>query len=134
MFYHRLRSYVVMLNPSATEPMEELEFVREGFSFFAFLFTIFWALYHRCWHFAGVILLLNLLLVLLLQYSGFLTDDAVGVIQFGIQLWVGFEANNYLQNALRRRGYITYGVVSGENQTRAYQRFLDRHCRQFSPA
>ncbi len=40
--------YTVQLKPDSGKAVMRPEFVREGFSLWAFIFGIVWTLYHRC--------------------------------------------------------------------------------------
>ena len=130
--FARLKIYTVHLKPDADNDIERLRFVSEGFNLYAFFFTIFWALYMRMWRFAGVLLLLNAAVALSLWSFGEFLPPTTNICQFGLQLWSGFAANDFLRAELRRRGFITYALVSGENELRAEQRFFDRHAVQLS--
>ena len=129
---NRLRIYTVHLKPDEKDEIDRLRFVSEGFNFYAFIFTIFWALYNRMWRFAGILLLLNASLALLLWEFGELGPPTQNICQIGLQLWVGFVGNDFLREKLKRDGFITYALVSGENELRAEQRFFDQNAGQLS--
>ena len=125
---NRLKIYTVHLKAgeSATS-IEQLKFVSEGFNFYAFIFTIFWALYNQLWRFFALLLGLNAALAFAVYQFNLLGDVTVNILQFGLQLWVGFAANDFMRAHLKRKGYITYALVSGENEIRAEQRFFDNN-------
>lgn len=130
--FARLKIYTVHLKPDADEDIERLRFVSEGFNLYAFFFTIFWALYQRMWRFAGVLLLLNAALAFGLWSIGEMLPPTTNICQLGLQLWCGYAANDFMRAHLRRQGFITYALVSGENELRAEQRFFDRHAGQLA--
>lgn len=121
-----LKLYSVHLKPDEKTNEDTLIFVREGFSFLAFLFTILWALYYRLWWLASIIIIVNIGLIYGVNMVG-LDSYALSIMQLGFQLWVGYHANDFLREGLRQRGFITAAIVSGENQSMAERRFLDRH-------
>lgn len=129
MLFNRLRIYTVHLKPGeSTASIEQLRFVSEGFNFYAFIFTIFWALYNRMWRLAGLLLMLNLVVFLSTMQLELLDQQITSsILQFGLQLWTGFSANDFMRAHLKRQGFITYALVSGENEIRAEQRFFDNN-------
>lgn len=126
MFFSRLKIYTVHTNPDATSLEDGVRFVPESFSLWAFVFTLFWALYHRLWGFALVILSINAVLFVAAE-EALLNETAVAILQVALQLWVGYQAHDALRGGLRSRGYAMTALTSGENQIRAEQRYFDRH-------
>lgn len=94
---------------------------------YAFIFTVFWAIYHRMWRFALLLLLLNAGVAGALYAADVLFPPTTNICQIGLQLWVGFVANDFMRTHLQRQGFITYALVSGENELRAEQRFFDQN-------
>jgi hypothetical protein len=123
---NRFRLYSVHLNPAAARPYETAEFVPEGFNLWAFLFGPLWALYQRLWALAFLLFCLNGILSVLMQHFGFSTMSGY-VLQMGIQLMVGFQANDARRAILARRGYIVADVVAAHTLLHAEQRFYDRY-------
>jgi hypothetical protein len=101
-------------------------FVKDGFSWPAFFFTVIWALYQRLWMFALVVaasgIAIGMASELLLLDP--LTDAAVGL---GWSALVGFEANDARRRALLRRGYDDEDVILGQNLAQAEHRFFAKH-------
>jgi hypothetical protein len=98
-------------------------FVPEGFSFWAFLFQPFWALWHRLWLVAAGILL-GLILLGAIVDGMQLGAEAGFVIQILFAILVGAEAQNLRRWTLRRRGYEMRGVVAGEDLEQAERRYF----------
>lgn len=126
MLFSRLKIYTVHTNPDAKRLEDGVRFVPENFSIWAFIFTLFWALYHRLWGFALVIAVLNLGLYIAVE-EGYLNEKALACLQVILQLWVGYQAHDALRGGLRRRGFALTALTSGETQMRAEQRYFDRH-------
>jgi hypothetical protein len=108
---------------AAPEP-DRYVFVRDGFSFWAFLFGPLWMLRHRMW----LVFVLYVVIALLLE--GFValaggSDLVIAAIGFLISLWVGLEAATLRRFTLRRRGWRDVGVISGEDREAAERRFFD---------
>ncbi len=120
-----LRVYTVHINPTDLHPYEKAEFLKEGFNCFAFVFTGFYALYKRLWWSAFWIFFFNLMLSIAYQ-RGWLHAQSVAAVNLGFQVFIGYQANDWIRERLRRRGYIVADLTSGENALRAEQRFYDR--------
>ena len=103
---------------------EDLVLVRDGFSFWAFLFTVLWALWNRLWWEAAGLFVIWVVLSLIMNWLG--ADDFTQLmISLGFQVLVGFEARDLQRWALKRRGWEELGVVSGNSEEAAERRFLD---------
>src|ERR1700721_927249 len=108
---------------AAPEP-ERYIFVRDGFSFWAFLFGPLWMLCHRMWlvfGFFGVVSFWSEGLVA----GGGPSDAVLVAIGLLISLWVGLEAATLRRFTLRRRGWRDVGVISGEDREAAECRFFE---------
>jgi hypothetical protein len=108
---------------SAPDP-ERFVFVRDGFSFWAFLLTPLWMLRHRLWLvFIGYVLVAIVLQVALgLIGSSASVMTAVGVL---LALLVGFEAATLRRFTLARRRWKNIGIVVGDDAETAERRFFD---------
>jgi hypothetical protein len=103
---------------------ERIVFVRDGFSFWAFLFTVLWMARYRMW----LVLLLYLLIavgaVTALRFAGVGTAGIV-LAGFAIAVLVSMEAATLRRFTLQRRGFRDIGIVSGEDREDAERRFFD---------
>jgi hypothetical protein len=113
----------------AAPEAERFAFVRDGFSFWAFLFGPLWMLWHRMWLvLIGYILVLGWLETVVRLVGG---SAGIGAaISFLISLLVGFEAGTLRRFTLSRRGWNTIGVVSGDDLEDAERRFFDEWVRR----
>ena len=117
--------YTVHEKPDAREPSDRIVLVREGFAFWAFVLTVLWLLHHRCWRMAAV----YVLLLASVEYAGRtlgLNALTLGVLQLGLQCWLGMVANDARRAALARSGYDEIAVVCAESQLLAERRYFDR--------
>jgi hypothetical protein len=113
---------------AAPEP-ERYVFVRDGFSFWAFLLGPLWMLRHRMWRVFVLYVVIALVLEgLVVVASG--SDGLVAVIGLLIALWVGLEAATLRRFTLRQRGWRDVGVISGEDREAAERRFFDAWLQQ----
>lgn len=119
------RIYTVHERTEAAEPSDRVVLVREGFLFWAFLFNGFWLLYQRLW----IPFFIYLALVIYVVEGGAhigLPEATIAVAQVGLQLLLGFSAQDIRRWALARKGYVIRGVVIGDSELHAEQRAYDR--------
>jgi len=108
---------------SAPNP-ERFVFVRDGFSFWAFLLTPWWMLRYRLWlALTGYVIVATALLVAL-RSLGASTGVTITVAAL-LSLLVGFEAATLRRFTLSRRGWKNVGIVVGDDLESAERRFFD---------
>jgi hypothetical protein len=119
-----MRLFAVHLRRYRLDPYRDMELVEEGFCWPAFFFSVFWALWHRLWLAAAILLGIHLAMGLLVALAG---PDSLSqtVISFGLAAIVGFIANDLRGWTLKRRGFAIAAVVSGKDRDAAEQRFLE---------
>jgi Protein of unknown function (DUF2628) len=103
---------------------ERIVFVRDGFSFWAFLLAPLWMLRYRLWlAFIGYVIVAVALLVglRLIGASATVTTIAVALLS----LLVAFEAATLRRFTLSRRGWRNVGIVVGDDLESAERRFFD---------
>jgi hypothetical protein len=113
---------------AAAEPYRFI-FVRDGFSWWAFLLTPFWMLRHRLWLALAIYLLVSAALDAGLRALGasVLTLVLAGLL---ISLLAGLEAGTLRRFKLGRRHWRNIGVVTGDDVEDAERRFFDAWIRQ----
>jgi hypothetical protein len=103
---------------------ERIVFVRDGFSFWAFLLAPLWMLWHRMWLvFIGYVIVVAGLETLLAAFDA--SPGAISVVSLFISLLVGLEASTLRRFSLRRRRWTNVGIVSGDDVEDAERRFFD---------
>jgi hypothetical protein len=112
----------------AAEPYRFV-FVRDGFSWWAFLLTPLWMLRHRLWLALAVYLLVLAALDAGLRALGasVFTLILAGLL---ISLLAGLEAGTLRRFNLARRHWRNIGVVTGDDVEDAERRFFDVWIRQ----
>jgi hypothetical protein len=113
-------------NPPADriERADKLVFVKDGFSWMAALFAPLWMLVNRLW-WALLGYIVAIVALRLAQKYGGLTENTVGLMTFGLNLLVGFEADTLRRWALDRKGWLMLGSVSGRTVDECERRFFD---------
>jgi hypothetical protein len=104
-------------------------FVRDGFSWWAFLFTPLWMLRHRLWLALIVYLVVVMGVEVLLRALG-APSLAQAIAALSIALLAGLEAGTLRRFKLARRRWRNVGVVTGERLEDAERRFFDGWIRQ----
>lgn len=103
---------------------ERFVFVRDGFSFWAFLLGPLWMLWHRMWlvllGYVGVTVALDLALRLLGTSA-----PAKLAAGFPLALLIGFEAATLRRFTLARRRWNNVGVIVADDLEAAERRFFD---------
>jgi hypothetical protein len=120
--------YTVHVPPSSAEKSapnpERFIFVRDGFSFWAFLLAPLWMLWHRLWLVFVGYLVLAILLQIGLQMIG--ASSAVTFTAGALlALLVGFEAATLRRLTLAWRRWKNVGIVVGDDVESAERRFFD---------
>ena len=108
----------------STPDPDRFVFVRDGFSFWAFLLAPWWMLRHRLWLALVCYVILAVALSVALRLIG--TSAAVAIIAGALfSLLVGFEAATLRRFGLARRGWRNVGIVVGDDVESAERRFFD---------
>ena len=116
-----MRIYLVHVTPN-TDPV----FLKDGFSFMAFIFSGFWALWHRMWFMSALIFGGWVLLGMFLTFIG-APNELRLVMTMGFSIIIGFGAHDWLSSSLLRRGYSLDGVVAAPRLDAALRRWFDQH-------
>ena len=116
----------------ATQPEPDparFAFVRDNFSFWAFVFGPLWMLWHRLWLVFVIYVVLmggaELALVRLGASAG-----SLALLNFLVAVLIALEAGTLRHLTLRRRGWRNVGVVSGGGLEEAERRFFDAWLRR----
>ncbi len=118
------------LQTAAPRPNEErIVFVREGFSFWAFLLAPLWMMRYRMW-FVLIVYLVIGAAVLTPMVIFAASPAAIAIVVLLISLLVGLEASTLRRLTLRQRGWTEAGIVSGEGLEDAERRFFDTWVRR----
>ncbi len=121
----RTRIYSVHVKAWSAASDRDAVFVREGFSWGAFFFSVIWALYHRLWF--GALMIIGLTAAVSLV-SDFLDVDPItsAVLGLAVSLIIGWEGNDWRRRKLERRGYMTAGLIAAQSLLEAERRFFAR--------
>jgi len=105
------------------EPADDVVFIREGFSWAAFLFAPIWALAHRLW----LTFALWLVAVIVISLIGSSAGDAITwPLTIGFLLWFGYEARDFQRAKLARRDWRLVDIVNADSLKLAERRHFER--------
>ena len=106
--------------------IEELVVVKNGFSFYAFLFNIFWFLQHKMWKEFFTILLINIIIGITIQQEWFVDSNAT-ILQLGLILMIALNANYWYGQSLLKQNYQFSGCIFGKNDDEARLKFVTNY-------
>jgi len=113
----------------AASAAERFVFVRDSFSWWAFLLAPLWMLRHRMWLvLLGYVVICGGIEAALVRFGA--SRAAVALVGLLISLLVGLEASTLRRFTLRRRGWSNVGVISGHDLEDAERRFFDAWLRE----
>ena len=117
-----MKLYSVLIKKNNSEKIEDLIFVKEGFSFAAFFFSNLWFLYHRMWREFFLLILVNFIFA---YFFTLLSDFDKIFLQIAFVFIVALNANHWLCEYLKKKNYQFVGLVFGADLTNAKIRFLN---------
>ncbi len=119
-----MKLFAVHLRRHGLDPDRDIVLIKEGFSWPAFFLSFVWALWHRMWLAAGLIVLAHAGI----SFGIYLVRPdplSQAVLSLGLAAIIGYLAADFRQTKLARQGFSLAGVVSGDDSDQAYRRFLD---------
>ncbi len=105
-------------------PVVRAEAVKEGFSWPAFVFSAFWALWHRLWLAAVLILAATLALGFLIDFVG--AHPVIrGAVSAGLALVIGWTANDFRRAKMRKQGFAQRSPIIARTAEAAIRRYFE---------
>jgi hypothetical protein len=111
--------------------LDKIIAVKRSFHWLAFIFGIFWAIYHRIYNMIALIVTISIA-GFLLHHHDIVSEIAVEIGSVLINVWFGFEAPNWLKQQLEKRGYRYFTTVSAQNELEAQHQAMT-HLAQMQP-
>ena len=110
---------------------EDIVLVREGFAWAAALLGPLWALWHRLWGFALLIVAAEFAVAMVLELA---RDPALeGASALALAALIGFAAHDARRATLARRGMPATAIVAAPDSDAALLRYLDRAAEPRAP-
>ncbi|WP_341756232.1 MULTISPECIES: DUF2628 domain-containing protein [unclassified Candidatus Tisiphia] len=108
--------YSIYVNPQKKD--NDFIIIKQGFSLFAALFNMFWALYHRMW----IALIITLIISIAMSNLGFAHFTFASRI--AIMLIFGFFAADMREYDLQRKKYQLTEIILAKSEIEAELKFL----------
>lgn len=115
-----MTGYVVMEKPGR-DGVADVAFVRDAFSWIAFIVPPLWLLFHRLWGEALIVFLALGVLSLVGEQAGW--GLAGSLLTLLVSLYVGLEGQGMRLAALHRRGWRAWGAVEARTLFDAETRY-----------
>ena len=105
-----MKSFYVLKAPAAKDPDRDTLFIRDGFSWLAFLFPLPWLLFRRLWLVATAAVALYLVTIFLAEQ--YRLDALPMAFSFVLGLWVALEGGAARMRRFERLGWQVERVMS----------------------
>jgi hypothetical protein len=112
-----------LMREDQLESDKALVFIKDGFSWWAFLAPIIWLLWHRLW-LAALGYVAVMVVFSFVGYALSFTDGVSAIAGLLINAFVGLEANNWRRSALGKRGLQEVADVIADDAEEASYRFF----------
>ncbi|RJS91685.1 DUF2628 domain-containing protein [Salinisphaera sp. Q1T1-3] len=103
-------------------PVKSPQAVKQGFSWPAMFFGVFWLAYKMMWKWlaiiGGIIIVLSILSTVLpsTQQAQIATDLVCNLITLGLWILVGFRGNDWYRETMATRGFTKKGTFEAESK------------------
>ena len=119
----KMRIWTAHLHDAGLYSGPEIVLVKDGFCWPAFFVPLLWALWHRMWLTALLLVVGALVLGVGMDLLG-LSPAAQFVLGVGVAVYIGLSANDWRRASLRRRGWDDGSSVVAENREAAEWRLF----------
>lgn len=117
-----MRLYTAHVDPLAATADGDAVLLREGFNWWAFIFSALWSLRHGLW----LVTLLLIAIEVAVGLIALLIVDPLLIfaLRLAVAAYVGASANDWRRWTLRRRGRVEAAVVAAPDRATAEHRFI----------
>jgi len=119
-----MKIFTIHLRRDGLDPDRDIAVIKEGFSWPAFFFGIFWAFWNRLW-LAGALLLTATVAVQMVSQSMIAGGFGQSAVTIGLAVVVGLIGNDIRRWALDRADFRFAGIASGPNADEALRRYIE---------
>ena len=123
-----MKLYNIFVKNNQENNIEDIKPVKDGFSYYAFLFTIFWFLHKKMFKETLYIILIYSLAIMLI--SSFFESSRLA-FEISFALLIGINANYLLEKSLQKKGYKFAGAQFGSDEQEAQLGFLKNSKKSF---
>lgn len=119
-----MRLYAAYVDPASPERDRATAMVKQGMCWPAFAFSVLWALWHRLWLTAVILLVAVVGIDIVFRALG--ADEMTsGIAGLGLAAYIGLSANDWRGRVLERRGMRLAAIVAAPDAERAVQRLFE---------
>ncbi len=116
-----MKLYSALIKKNKEGKIADIVLLKEGFSFFAFLFGPFWFLYHKMWQEFLLLLAINIAFAIFGEIAP--GGDKI-FLEIALAFTVALNATYWFCEHLKKRNYEFVGLVFGSNFANAKLRFV----------
>lgn len=116
-----MKLYSVLCKYNEQQKIEDIKFIKDGFSFKALFFNALWFVYYKMWKEVFAVILVNICLFFLAKF--FLDFDKL-LIEIAFAVMIAMNANFWLAAHFKKQGYKITAVIFGNNLADAEFRFV----------
>ena len=118
-----MKLFHIYIKKSSDQSIDDLTMIKNGFSFFAFLFNFLWFLQHKMWRESLAFVLVSIVFGFIFQKS-WLSSFDIFIIQSSLMVMIGLNANYWYEQNLLKKDYQFVGCVYGKNEDEAKLKFI----------
>jgi len=118
-----MKLYNALVKKNESGKIEDIIMIKEGFSWKAFIFNGIWFIYHQLWKEIIILFSISLAFGFFAKLSN---DFDKASLQLALFFMVALNANHWLCDSLKKKGYEFVGIVFGSNSTNAKLRFVQK--------
>lgn len=122
-----LAVYNVYAKDGNIQDTENLILIKEGWSWSAAVFNVFWAAYHGLWWVFGGLLIIQMIFAGIGVPKDLMLQEVLAVIKLGFMGWVGCNAADWRMWSLKRKGYCCVDVVAESSEMAAQYKLLSQY-------
>jgi len=118
-----MKSYNILIKKNQNNKIDNIVLIKEGFSFYALVFSVFWFLYHKMYKEFAILLLVALSISVL---GNLHPDFDKVIIDILMSVIIAINANHWRENHLKKEGYEFVDVIFGKDKEEAQINFLNQ--------
>ncbi len=118
----QMKLHSALIKKNKEEKIEDIVLLKDGFSFYAFLFGPAWFLYHRMWQEFLALLVINISFGI---FNHFLSASDKILLEISFIFLVALNANDWRLEHLKKKKYALVNFVFGSDAENAKLRFIE---------
>ncbi len=116
-----MKLYNVFIKKNSINKIEDLLFIKEGFSYYALVFSGLWFAYHKMWREFFTVILINISFSFL---NMFISESDIMLLELFFVIIIAVNANYWLCKHLMQENMEYAGLAFGEDEKDVRKRFF----------